>query len=99
MTNLYQQSRQELWDYCASEHNLSLLDSEEFDLWATATRSCRDEIKRLERLLRFRDKEFRIAHRMGRIEGLIEALQRLAFIKEKKAVRHLAKYLEGVREQ
>ena len=35
------------------DNYVQLLDSESFDLWVVATKTCRDEIKRLERLLAF----------------------------------------------
>ena len=53
MKELYEQSRKELEEYCASNQGMVLLNSELFDLWVVATKSCRDEIKRLERLLAF----------------------------------------------
>ena len=48
---LFNESRQELSDHCAIELGKPLLESELRDLWSAATKSCRKEIRRLERLV------------------------------------------------
>jgi len=37
----------ELWDHCANEHHLYLLESEMFELWLVATKTIRAKLTRL----------------------------------------------------
>lgn len=49
---LYERAKEPLWRHCSNEHGLSLMESEAFELWLVATATCREEIRRLERLVR-----------------------------------------------
>ncbi len=53
MNELYEQAKSDLEEILVRDQHMVVLQSELFDIWEVATRSCRNEIKRLERLMRF----------------------------------------------
>lgn len=50
--DLHSQIAAELWGFVARNLDRSMLESEEFDLWLVATKSCRERIDRLETALK-----------------------------------------------